>query len=91
MITVRWLAVRQLKAVGMVLVVLAVGQLLMGCGFAHRGADGGFTVFTVFKDLSVSGELAKADGTVVKGEVTSDVNADAIKAAAEGAAKGAKP
>jgi hypothetical protein len=64
---------------------------LAGCGFVHRGADGGFTVITLFKDLNFKGKVeAAADGTKkIEGEASSSVNSDAIHAAAEGAAAGA--
>lgn len=83
------LARRMAAAVGMVLAVLLGLGWLCGCGFAHRGADGGFTVITLFKDIHVNGDVVRRDGTRIQGEVTSDVSAEAMRAVAEGAAAGA--
>lgn len=47
------------------------------------------TYSTFGKDVAAEGELTKPDGTKVKLRFTSNVNAEALRAVAEGAAAGA--
>lgn len=57
-----------------------------GCGYAKH-ENGRTEVFTLWKDISAKGRILP-DGTKEL-DVTSNVNAEAIKAATEGAVSGA--
>lgn len=56
--------------------------MVQGCGHAHYE---GFDYWTVIKDVSGEATIIKPDGTSITVKVSSNVNADVVKAATEGA------
>lgn len=59
---------------------------LSGCGFARYE---GFEYGTVWKDVGGEASIEKPDGTKITIKLTSNINVDLVRAAAEGAVRGA--